>query len=76
MFGLFEHREGDDGKRRAGKRVLRFASADTAGEVVDAFDPNAYMEIRVHRAHGRKRIARDVEPYEVTPHAKTVSGIE
>lgn len=78
MFGLFElpEGEGDDGKKRIEKRVFRFSAADQGGPVVGAFDQNAYMEIRVHRARGRKRIAREVEPYVSTPHSKGVSGIE
>jgi hypothetical protein len=76
MFGLFQQQDGSDGKRRIEKRVFRFTSTDRADTVADAFGPDAYMEIRVHRARGRKRIAREVEPYESTSHGKTASGIE
>lgn len=71
MFGLFESPEDEDGKRRIEKRVLCFTTKDT----VDIFDETARVEIRVHRADGRKRVERQTEEYKYTEHAKTGKGI-
>jgi hypothetical protein len=71
MFGLFESPEDEDGKKRIEKRVLCFSTNDD----VDAFDETARVEIRVHRADGRKRVERQVEEYQNTEHGKTGRGI-
>ena len=71
MFGLFESPEDEDGKKRIEKRVLCFTAKDT----VDIFDETARVEIRVHRADGRKRVERQTEEYKHTEHAKTGKGI-
>ncbi|KAI4915254.1 hypothetical protein J4E85_010378 [Alternaria conjuncta] len=71
MFGLFES-PGDGGDRKKfEKRVLCFTTKDD----VNAFDETARVEIRVHRAHGRKRVERQAEEYKQTEHAKTETGI-
>ncbi|KAH6875611.1 hypothetical protein BKA58DRAFT_428055 [Alternaria rosae] len=71
MFGLFES-PGDGGDRKKfEKRVLCFTTKDD----VDAFDETARVEIRVHRAHGRKRVERQAEEYKQTEHARTETGI-
>jgi len=79
MFGLYE-REFEDGKKRIEKRVLCFTPPDRKTkkwtDVENAFDENTYMEIRVHRAHGSKRIERQVEEYKNTDHGKSRRGIE
>jgi hypothetical protein len=79
MFGLFE-REAEEGHKRIEKRALHFTAPEQDGgewkDVEDAFDENAFMEIRVHRAHGRKRIEKEVETYATTEHAKTERGIQ
>lgn len=79
MFGLFE-REYEDGRQRAEKRVLCFTPPNRKTkqwtDVADAFDEESYMEIRVHRAHGSKRVARQVEGYKDTAHGKNQRGIQ
>lgn len=80
MFGLFE-REGEGGRKIVEKRVLSFAPPDGKGEwksVEDALDEGAYLEIKVHRAHKRRRIAREagVQEYATTEHAQSGKGIE
>ncbi|KAH7402373.1 hypothetical protein DE146DRAFT_788060 [Phaeosphaeria sp. MPI-PUGE-AT-0046c] len=80
MFGLFERAEEGEGKRRVEKRVLCFASEGLDGGEGDveegAFDEEMRMEIRVHRAHGRKRVERELEMYGGTEHAAEARGIE
>lgn len=79
MFGLYE-REDESGKRRTEKRVLCFTSPDKKDgqwkDVPDAFDEESYMELRVHRAHARKRIERKIEDFKKTEHAKSRRGVE
>ncbi|KAF2106088.1 hypothetical protein BDV96DRAFT_625993 [Lophiotrema nucula] len=79
MFGLFDREEDKDGKKKVEKRALCFTPPDKKSgvwkDVTDALDPNAHMEIRVHRAHGRKRIPRETEEYKKTEHAKRERGI-
>ncbi|KAF1834758.1 hypothetical protein BDW02DRAFT_630140 [Decorospora gaudefroyi] len=79
MFGLFETPEDEDGKKRIEKRILCFTppnSKDKAGSAVaDMFDEKARVEIRVHRANGRKRIERQTQEYSKTQHAKDGKGI-
>jgi hypothetical protein len=71
MFGLFDSPEDEDGRKRIEKRVLCFAAKDD----VDTFDETARIEIRVHRADGRKRVERQTEEYRNTEHAKNGGGI-
>ncbi|KAG9190807.1 hypothetical protein G6011_08895 [Alternaria panax] len=71
MFGLFESSEDENGKKRVEKRVLCFTAKGTK----DVFDDTARVEIRVHRADGRKRVERQAEEYKNTEHAKTGKGI-
>lgn len=73
MFGLFMREEDEvssPGKRRAKKktiekRALRFASAEGMDES-NAMDERKCLEIRIHRAHGRKRVAREVGEYQLS----------
>lgn len=80
MFGLFEKEDGEDGKRRIEKRALCFTPPDREDgrwkDVTDAFDKGAHMEIRVYRACGRTRVAREMEDFAKTPHGMTRRGIE
>jgi hypothetical protein len=78
MFGLYERPDDEDGNKRVEKRVLSFTSPGENGwdDVEDAFDEKMCMEIRVHRAHGRKRIERQMEPYRETRHASNAKGID
>jgi hypothetical protein len=80
MFALYERAEDEDGKKKVEKRVLVFTAPNnedkTWNDVQDTFDENMRMEIKVHRAHGRKRVERDMEEYEQTRHAKNAKGIE
>lgn len=79
MFGLYDRPEDEDGKKRVEKRVLSFTSPQDKkawDDVKDAFDEKMRMEIRVHRAHGRKRIERQMEPYSETRHAGNAKGID
>lgn len=76
MFGLFEQTDGEDGKKRIEKRALRFASGNGEWkEIKNALEPDTSMEIRVHRASGRKRIEWDTEEYKETKHGKESDGI-
>ena len=72
MFGLFESPENKEGKKFVERRSLFF------GDVKKSVgsDPTAYMEVRVHRANGRKRITRQLEEFEKTFHALHGRGIE
>ncbi|KAJ5058164.1 hypothetical protein J3E72DRAFT_195958 [Bipolaris maydis] len=80
MFGLFESPEDAEGVKKIEKRVLCFAPPMENDKhrvgMVDMFDETACVEIRVHRAHARKRIQRQVEMYEDTQHAKEGRGIK
>jgi hypothetical protein len=80
MFGLYERPEDAEGKKKVEKRVLRFTPPGSEGRawdnLHDPFDEKACMEIKVHRAHGRKRIEREMEVYSKTQHAGAVQGIE
>jgi hypothetical protein len=80
MFGLYERAEDEEGKRKVEKRVLSFTSPDKDGsawnDVEDPFDERMSMEIRVHRAHGRKRIERELEVYKKTQHGSVAKGME
>ena len=72
MFGLFESPENKEGKKFVERRSLFFGNVKkSVGN-----DPTAYMEIRVHRANGRKRITRQLEEFEKTSHALHGRGIE
>ena len=79
MFGLFESPEDEYGRKRIEKRVLCFTSPsrrDKTGKgSADMFDDTARVEVRVHRANGRKRIERQAEEYGRTAHAKNEKGI-
>lgn len=65
MFGLF-----GAGERRVEKRVLCFDAPDREGCLKDGC-----VEIRVHRASGRRRIEREMELFEETSLAKNAGGI-
>lgn len=65
MFGLF-----GVGERRIEKRVLCFSPREKDGRVSDGV-----VEIRIHRASGRKRIEREVESFEETKLANNAGGI-
>lgn len=79
MFGLFESKD-DQGKCRIEKRVLCFAPPDGKDQkcehVTNTFDSTAHIEIKVHRASGRKRVERVAEEYETTQHAQHGKGIK
>lgn len=79
MFALYE-REDAEGKKMVEKRALRFTPPDQDDgewkDVINAFDEEAYLEIRIHRAHDRKRIGREFEQYEKTAHSSRRRGIE
>ncbi|OCL04130.1 hypothetical protein AOQ84DRAFT_367785 [Glonium stellatum] len=72
MFGLFETPENEEGKKFVERRSLFF------GDVRESVGngPTGFMEIRVHRSNGRKRIARQLEEFEKTVHPKHGRGIE
>jgi hypothetical protein len=80
MFGLYERAEDEDGKKRVEKRVLSFTSPDKKtkvwDDVKDAFEDNMRMEIKVHRAHRRARMEREMEEYGRTEHAQNAKGIQ
>lgn len=66
MFGLFDAGNG----KSVEKRALCFRAPDTEGRVKDGA-----VEIRVHRASGRKRVDRETRLYEKMGHAKSEGGI-
>ncbi|KAF3031986.1 hypothetical protein E8E11_000743 [Didymella keratinophila] len=66
MFGLFDAGNG----KTVEKRVLCFSAPDEAGKVKDG-----EVEIRVHRASGRKRVERETKVYEKMGHAKGEGGV-
>ena len=79
MYGLFASSQGfKDPPGLVEKRALFFAKdnrrePDLSGQVGDT----EFMEIRVYRSHGRKRIAKELEDFKKTSHARTGgSGIE
>lgn len=76
MFALFEM-EDDEGRQRVEKRILCFTPPEdgTWGDVDDVWDEEACLEIRVHRALGKKRIERMVAPYKETVHGMHERGI-
>ncbi|KAF1979429.1 hypothetical protein BU23DRAFT_586619 [Bimuria novae-zelandiae CBS 107.79] len=76
MFALFEM-EDDDGRKRVEKRVMCFTAPKDGrwGDVENVWDEKARLEIRVHRALGRKRAERVVEEYGTTEHGKCEKGI-
>ena len=80
MFGLFESPENAEGVKTIEKRMLCFAPPRENDKhrvgMVDVFDETACVEIRVHRAHARKRVQRQVEMYEDTQHAKESRGMK
>ncbi|KAF2875637.1 hypothetical protein BDV95DRAFT_603048 [Massariosphaeria phaeospora] len=77
MFALYEREEG--GKKRMERRVLCFTPSNRKNgewkDVQDAFDEDARVEIRVHRAHGRRRVARQAEEFARSSHAQNGRGI-
>jgi hypothetical protein len=75
MFALFEA-EDDDGRKRVERRVLCFAKSEGGGDGLEGcFDENACLEVKVHRALGRKRVERQVEEYRATEHGRCEKGI-
>lgn len=70
MYGLFESNEGDCARRRIEKRVLCFSATGKDGDTQDGC-----VEIKVHRASGRKRIEREFQVFEETAFAKSVQGV-
>jgi hypothetical protein len=79
MFGLFESPEDENDKKRIEKRMLCFTPPNRNNQawrdVADVFDETACVEIRVHRANGRRRVERQAKEYENTLHAKNGKGI-
>ncbi|KAL6709350.1 hypothetical protein ACN47E_001757 [Coniothyrium glycines] len=80
MFGLYEGHETTTSKRAVEKRILRFAppnqKVDKHKETVGIFDEAACIEVRVHRADGRKRVERELQRYHKTQYAKTGKVID
>lgn len=66
MFGLFDAGNG----KTVEKRVLCFSALGREGVVKDGS-----VEIRVHRASGRKRVEREMKVYEQMGHAKRDGGV-
>ncbi|KAJ4319515.1 hypothetical protein N0V94_003849 [Neodidymelliopsis sp. IMI 364377] len=73
MFGLFES-EGLGGKR-VEKRVLCFNALNKGNDDGNVENKEGCVEIRVHRASGRKRIEREMRVFEETALAKNNGGI-
>lgn len=80
MFGLFESNKSVDGKSGLQKRVLCFTPPGKIDgkrrDVANTFDQAARIEIRVHRADGRKRVERSTYQYQETQHAKNNRGVQ
>lgn len=80
MFGLY-NRPGDQAdKAGVEKRVLCFTLPNDEGRALnkakDQFDEKMCMEIRVHRAHGRKRVEREIELYDNIQRASATKGLK
>jgi hypothetical protein len=80
MFGLYD-RPGDQAdKAGVEKRVLCFTSPNDEGKDLnnakDQFDEKMCMEIKVHRAHGRKRVEREIELYDNTQRASATKEVK
>ena len=75
MFALFETPQDECDKKRIEKRVLCFTMSGSGRDTVDVFDETARVEVRVHRADGRKRVERRAEEYKNTQHAKDAKGV-
>ncbi|KAL5416794.1 hypothetical protein PMIN04_008018 [Paraphaeosphaeria minitans] len=75
VFALFEVEDGE-GRKRIEKRVLCFAKGDgDGGGVEGCFDEGRCLEVRVHRALGRKRVEREVQEHEATERGNGESGV-
>ncbi|KAF2502703.1 hypothetical protein BU16DRAFT_554749 [Lophium mytilinum] len=76
MFGLYERPEDEYGRKRVEKRALFFGGKDDKGKEVHWDDAAAFMEVRVYRAKGRKRVPRQLEEFGKSFHAGQRQGIE
>ncbi|KAJ4360908.1 uncharacterized protein N0V89_001477 [Didymosphaeria variabile] len=80
MFALFET-EDEGGRNRVEKRVLCFAKPDPTEGTENGvggggwFDEETCLEVRVHRALGRKRAERKIEEYAGTEFGKCERGV-
>lgn len=78
MFGLYEKID-DEGRKRVEKRVLCFAPPDRKDQGCEghpgSLTEGGCLEIKVCRAHGRRRVERNLELYESTQHARSGEGI-
>lgn len=66
MFGLFDAGIG----KTVEKKVLCFSAPDKEGQVKEGS-----VEVRVHRASGRKRVERETKVYGEMEHAKREGGV-
>lgn len=80
MFGLFEKPGENNSKSEIEKRVLCFSALNGGSDKDESKDTSKPkgpdMEVRIFRAHGRKKVARKVEQFENTPHTKPGRKIE
>ncbi|KAF2020412.1 hypothetical protein BU24DRAFT_469180 [Aaosphaeria arxii CBS 175.79] len=79
MFGLYKSKEGGGNEGRAEKRALFFTPPEQGkiwNDVADVFDPDAFIEVRIYRASGRQRVARELQEYTKTPHPVFKRGID
>ncbi|KAF1999756.1 hypothetical protein P154DRAFT_620700 [Amniculicola lignicola CBS 123094] len=79
MFGLYERELDDEGKKRVEKRAFFFSAVGDDGNwkgVKDIFDLDACVEIHVHRAHGRRRMVREIEEFTTSSYSKKARGID
>ena len=76
MFALCEM-EDDAGKERVERRILLLTPPKDGrwGDVDNVWDEKSCLEIRVHRALGKKRVERKVVEYETTEHGRNERGI-
>lgn len=80
MFALYERAEDEEGKKGVEKRMFCFDSPPKEekgmrGKSSLSKEKN-FVEIKVHRAHGRKRVERELQEYKKTHHAKSPKGIK
>lgn len=76
MFALYESPEDKDAKKRVEKRALFFAPKGEGENTVLGIGPTAFVEVRVHRANGRRREVRRLEEFSKTFHGQHGHGIE
>jgi hypothetical protein len=78
MFALYERRD-EDGRARVEKRALCFMPPQKKDQQQEhnsgLFNEQACIEVKVHRAHNRRRVERKLEEYKQPQHVQGEGGI-